>query len=86
MIIPFPAPDPAQAALGRQLRRVREARGFSLDRLSHATGLSETRLSLAEQGRSRLTAVELHAIIAALHIPLGLLDQSRTDLRGLRPL
>jgi transcriptional regulator with XRE-family HTH domain len=86
VIIPLPAADDAEAALGRQLRRVREARGFSLDRLGEEARLARLRLALAEQGRTRLTAAELHAIISALRIPLGLLYAPEADLAKLRRL
>jgi len=86
MIIPLPAVDGAQAQLGRRLRRVREARGFTADRLAAECGLSLARLGLAEQGRTRLTSAELHALISALHISLGLLQAEGADVSRLRRL
>ncbi|MDB5446342.1 MAG: hypothetical protein JWQ97_1659 [Phenylobacterium sp.] len=86
MIIPLPAVDPAQAALGGRLRRVRQARGFSPEALAAQSGLSPARLGLAESGRTRLTSAELHALISALHISLGLLHAEGADVSGLRPL
>ena len=85
MIIDLPAVDVALAVLGRRLRRVREARGFSVRQLAEASGLSAARLGLAEQGRVRLASTELHALIAALHISLPLL-YGDADLSGLKPL
>ncbi len=85
MIIDLPAVDLAQAVLGRRLRRVREARGFSVDELAAACRLAPARLRLAEQGRTRLTSAELHALIGALHISLGLL-YGEADVSALRPL
>lgn len=86
MIIHLPAVDIAQAAFGRRLRLVREARGFSLDRLAAETGLPLVHVELAERGRARLTSVELHAVINALHISLGLLQADGADLSRLRRL
>ena len=86
MIIHLPAVDPAQAALGGRLRRVREARGFSLEALAAQGGLPPARLALAESGRTRLTSAELHALICALHISLGLLQAEGVDLSRLRRL
>lgn len=86
MIIELPSIDPLQAALGGQLRRVREARGFSLHELAGETRIAPARLGLGEQGRVRLSAVELHALMSALHIPLRLLYEPSADLRALRPL
>lgn len=85
MIIDLPAVDLAQAVLGRRLRRVREARGFSAYELAQASGLAPARLGLAEQGRTRLTSAELHAVIAALHISLPLL-YGDADVSALKPL
>lgn len=86
MIVPFPSIDAASANLGRGMRSVREARGVSLDRLASETHLDARRIALAEQGRSPLNSVELHAVINALHIPLGLLFDPTADLTRLRRL
>jgi transcriptional regulator with XRE-family HTH domain len=85
MIIDLPPIEPVQAVLGQRLRRVREARGLSAGRLAATCRLTPSRLSLAEQGRTRLTSVELHAVINALHIPLGLLMGREVDVSRLRP-
>jgi transcriptional regulator with XRE-family HTH domain len=85
VIIELPAVDPGQAAVGGRLRGVRTRRGLSVHRLAAETGLAPTRLGLAEQGRTRLTSAELHAVIGALRIPLTLLFAD-TDLSRLRPL
>jgi transcriptional regulator with XRE-family HTH domain len=85
VIVTLPEVDLAQVALGRRLRRVREARGFCRRRLAEAAELSPVRLGLAEQGRVRLTSAELHAVIGALHISLGLL-YSDADVTGLRQI
>ena len=85
MIIDLPAVDLAQAVLGRRLKRVREARGFSVHELAAASGVTPARLRLAEQGRTRLISAELHALIEALHISLGLL-YGEADVSALKPL
>jgi hypothetical protein len=85
VIIDLPKVDPVQAALGRRLRGVREARGFTLHELAALAGLPPTRLGLGEQGRTRLTSAELHALIGALHISPGLL-YGDSDLSGVRRL
>jgi transcriptional regulator with XRE-family HTH domain len=85
VIIDLPRVDPVQAALGRRLRRVRQARGFTVPELAAMAGLSPLRLGLGEQGRTRFTSAELHALIGALHISLGLL-YGDSDLSGLRRL
>ncbi len=84
MITPFPVAQDLR--LGRDLRRIREARGVSVDRLAHDSHLDTDRLELAEKGRAHLTAAELHAVINALHIPLDLLFALPDDLSSLRKL
>lgn len=86
MIIELPSIDPVQAALGGQLRRIREARGVSVRELAGETRITPARLGLSEQGRVRLTSVELHALTAALHVPPRLLWEPAADLSRLRPL
>jgi transcriptional regulator with XRE-family HTH domain len=86
MIISLPPIDAGQAAIGERLRRVRRARGLSTGGLAAACKLAPSRLGLAEQGRARLTGAELHAVISALHIPLGLLLAREVDVSRLRPL
>jgi transcriptional regulator with XRE-family HTH domain len=86
MIIPLPARDPEQTRLGQGVRRVREARGYSVERLAGETGIAQLDLMMAEQGRRRLTAIELHAVVMALHLPIGLLFETNADLSGVRPL
>jgi transcriptional regulator with XRE-family HTH domain len=86
MVIELPPIDPMQAALGRQMRRVREARGLDVHALAVETHIGAARIGLAEHGRVRLTSAELHAVIAALRIPLRLLHEPTADLSGLRRL
>ena len=86
MIIPFPAADAGQCAVGRRLRDVREARGLTLEHLAGDALITPARLRLAEHGRTRLTSSELHALIISLHISLGLLFEPLADVSGLRRL
>ncbi len=84
MIMQFP--EARDVRLGRDLRKIREARGVSIDRLARESHLEQGRLILAEQGRAHLASAELHAVINALHIPLQLLFEPPEDLSGLRKL
>ena len=86
MVIELPPIDPVQAALGRQMRRIREARGLTSHELAIGTRIGAARLGLAEQGRLRLTSAELHAIISVLQISLRLLHEPTADLSALRRL
>jgi transcriptional regulator with XRE-family HTH domain len=85
VIIPLPPIDEEQAALGRRLRRVREARGLSAGALAGLCAVAPARLALAEHGRTRLTSVELHALTTALRISLRLLGSDDADLARLKP-
>jgi transcriptional regulator with XRE-family HTH domain len=85
MIVPFPTTDPELRRLGDRVRRLREARGFSRDRLAAEVGLGLEALTRAEQGRRRLAADELHRVTLALHVPMRLLFEP-ADLSGLRRL
>ena len=86
MIIELPPIDPLQAALGQQLRRLRQARGLSAGELAAACDLRPSRLGMAEQGRTRLTSAELHALTNALQVSLRLLMDRGADLSRLKPL
>lgn len=86
MVIELPPIDPVQAVLGRQMRRIREARGWAVQQLAIETHIATARLGLAEQGRVRLTSAELHAVISALQISLRLLHEPAADLSALRRL
>lgn len=81
-VIAFPRVEDVR--LGRGIRRLREARGLTVARLASESRLDLDRLDLAEQGRAHLTSAELHAVINALHAPLGLLFQPSADLSALR--
>jgi transcriptional regulator with XRE-family HTH domain len=86
VIVELPSIDPVQAALGGRLRRIRQARGFSVHELADETRITAARLGLGEQGRVRLSSVELHALMTALHIPIRLLFEPAADLSALRRL
>lgn len=83
-VVGFPSTDDLR--VGRGIRRVREARGLTLDRLAVESRLDPARLDLAEHGRAHLNSVELHAVINALHAPLDLLFAAPRDLSALRKL
>jgi transcriptional regulator with XRE-family HTH domain len=84
VIIPLAGVDKTQTALGRRLRLVREARGFTTERLAAACGMAPSRLGMVEQGRVRLTSAEMFALTTALRIPLHLLHAEGGDLSRLR--
>lgn len=59
-------------SLGRQLKIVREARGFSQWDLSNRTGIDRSRLSLIENGHIEPTIEQLESIKIALNWTLEL--------------
>ena len=85
MIVQFPGADAQDAAVGGRVRRIREARGLSQDRLALDMGLSREALARAEFGRAHLTSCQLYAASMALHVSLRLLAED-VDLSRLRPL
>jgi transcriptional regulator with XRE-family HTH domain len=86
MIISLPPVDPDHLTVGRRLRSIREARGFTLERLAAETRLARIELSMAEQGRARLDSGQVHAVTMALHISPRLLFEEVADLTAIRRL
>ena len=64
-----------KSQLGSAIRQVRALRGLTQTRLAIATGLSESRSSIAsiEQGRRAVSPETLRTIATALDIPSGCL-------------
>ena len=60
-----------QAAFGERLRAVRQARGWPLDRLASASGVSRAMISKIERGESSPTAVVLGKLSAALELSIS---------------
>jgi transcriptional regulator with XRE-family HTH domain len=59
------------AAVGRHVRRFREARGMSVSELARQAGLSKATLSKLEGGAGNPTIGTVAAIAVALRLPLG---------------
>src|SRR5262249_33367562 len=78
-----PAPAPAMAArapamgpwptLGENLRRLRRRKGFSLDRLARASGVSRAMLGQIELAQSAPTLPLLSRVATGLAVPFGAL-------------
>lgn len=73
--------EAAPPAVGVRVRELREAQGLSLRALSDRCGLSINAISLIERGRSSPTVSSLHALAAALGVPIVDLFQA-ADARG----
>lgn len=82
--------DIGAAELGRRvadsLRRIRKARGLSLDQLAASSGVSRAALSQIEGSRTNPTLAVLWKIAVGLGVPFGSLlgDQSEARCRVLR--
>ena len=69
--------DPSEALCirtGRNLRRLRTRRGYSLDRLAKVSGVSRAMLGQIETGKSSPTLNVLAKIAAALEVSCGSLN------------
>jgi transcriptional regulator with XRE-family HTH domain len=71
--------DP-KSLLGRQLRRLRQARGWSQEELAERAGLDRTYISGCERGRRNIGIENLFRLSAALGVkPAKLIDDSEHD-------
>ena len=57
-----------QRILGRNVRRLREAKGLSQEELAHASGIHVTYLSGVENGRRNITVAVLERLANALGV------------------
>lgn len=76
-----PGDDPARAAarqLCRRVRALRAARGWSLDGLAKASGVSRSMLSQIERDEANPTLAVLFRIAQAFRMPLGELIESES--------
>ncbi|WP_210210958.1 helix-turn-helix domain-containing protein [Rhodomicrobium lacus] len=72
-------PDYLLSGLGRNLRRLRTQRGFSLERFSKQCGVSRGMLGQIETGKSMPTLGILWKIATALDVPFAKLLGSRDE-------
>ena len=63
--------DDINHRLGRRVRALRDAHGFSLDALAERSGVSRSNISLIERGQSSPTATVLDKLATALNITLA---------------
>ena len=71
-----PAADPAGGHLCRRLKQLRAGRGWSLDALAKASGVSRSMLSQIERGRANPTLAVAFRIARAFGMTLGALVES----------
>ncbi len=73
---PSSAADPAGGHLCRHLKQLRAGRGWSLDALAKASGVSRSMLSQIERGRANPTLAVAFRIARAFGMTLGALVES----------
>ena len=73
---PQPAADPAGGHLCRRLKQLRAGRGWSLDALAKASGVSRSMLSQIERGRANPTLAVAFRIARAFGMTLGALVET----------
>ncbi len=57
-----------RALFGRNLKRIRTARGVTQEKLAEKTGLSQQHISIMEQGRGNPTIVSVALLAEALEV------------------
>ncbi|WP_251976424.1 helix-turn-helix domain-containing protein [Salinicola avicenniae] len=67
------------AAIGGQLKRLRQERGWSLDRLARESGVSKAMLGQIERHESTPTIATLWRIASGLHAPISSFLQPVSD-------
>ena len=71
-----PAADPVSSHLCRRLKQLRAGRGWSLDALAKASGVSRSMLSQIERGRANPTLAVAFRIARAFGMTLGALVEA----------
>ncbi len=61
----------ALVALGQQIRKVRQERGFSQEEFANAAGLGRSYYGGVERGERNIAALNLMRIAAALQVEVG---------------
>ena len=67
------AADPVLKALGRRVRELRVARGWSQERLADEAGLDRSYMSGVERGVRNISVLRLAEIASALRVSLSAL-------------
>lgn len=64
-------PKPVDVHVGSAIKRLRTARGFSLEQLGSQIGVSFQQIQKYESALNRVSASQLAAIAGALGVPVG---------------
>ncbi|MBU0500467.1 MAG: helix-turn-helix domain-containing protein [Gammaproteobacteria bacterium] len=62
--------DPLDIHLGIRLRRLRNRRGFSMERVAELIEVSQQQISRFELGKNRLSAAQLFRLARGLNVPV----------------
>ena len=76
------AANRARALLARNLRRLRQERGITQERLSHESGVMQSHLSEIEAGKRNASVDLIGAIALALGVPVAALFADEADQAG----
>ena len=60
-------------SFGKEVRRLRKQKGWTLEKLSHLTAISQSNLSRLETGKIALSLERIHMVTNALGISFSLL-------------
>lgn len=71
-----------QKKLGRRIILAREYKGFSLDALAAAAGMTADQLAAFEAGKAAISALQLLAISESLNLPIDHFFQTRFRTGG----
>jgi transcriptional regulator with XRE-family HTH domain len=75
--------DAEKQALGKRLRKLREYQGYTQEAVAQALGLMRPSVSMIEEGRRNLTALELSRLSRLYSLPVAyLLDEPADVPRG----
>lgn len=75
-------PESARAVFGANLRRAREARGFSQEALGAAADMHRTAVGAVERGEANVTIDNMERLAAAVEVDLSELLDRRGALGG----
>lgn len=71
---------PALVKIGKKIREIRKAKGFSQEGFAYEVGLDRTYMGSVERGERNLAAINLIKIAKALKIEVGELFPSTRSL------
>lgn len=76
-VLPFPAKDPDDAAVGRRLKHWRGQRGVDVDSLADALKLTPDVIRRLEAGHIHMDSIQIAAATRHLHLPVWALVSDR---------